>query len=258
MTAARECSEVNLQLMDVTLEVEHARAYWAHTGSEAPAGADQVFSEYWFGARSLPRTRVLLRAMRARFNAFPAALGVLRRWDGMGADTRRCVCHWHVQLADPLYRRFTGAFLVARRAALRPTVTRDAVLTWLSGELADRWTTATRIQLASKLLSTSRAAGLVESTRDPRPLAVPRVPDEALVYMLHLLRGISFEGTLLANPYLASVGLEGAALDERLRRHPDLQFRRQAELIDFGWQHADLAQWAAAKLHSPALEEQRS
>ncbi|MCX5953197.1 MAG: hypothetical protein NTZ40_06835 [Cyanobacteria bacterium] len=35
----------------------------------------------------------------------------------------------------------------------------------------------------------------------------PLVPDDALTYLLHLLREVDFEGTVLANPYLRSVGL---------------------------------------------------
>ena len=72
-----------------------------------------------------------------------------------------------------------------------------------------RWTMATKVQFASKLLSAAYAAGLVASRRDPRPLTVPRVPDDALEYLLYLLREVEFEGTLLDNPYVASVGLDG-------------------------------------------------
>jgi hypothetical protein len=50
--------------------------------------------------------------LRARFDAFPNALHVLQRWPHMSPDTRRVVCHWHLQLSDPLYRDFTGTFLV--------------------------------------------------------------------------------------------------------------------------------------------------
>ena len=74
------------------------------------------------------------------------------------------------------------------------------------------------------------------------------MPDESLEYLLYLLRETEFAGTLLDNPYLASVGLDGAVLVDRLRRLPGLAFRRQGDLTDFGWRHQDLRAWAAASL----------
>mgnify|MGYP000420892099 CR=1 FL=1 len=103
---------------------------------------------------------------------------------------------------------------------------------------------STRIQFASKLLTAANAAGLVIGIRDPRPLTFPQVPGEALTYLLYLLRGIDFAGTLLANPYLASVGLDGDTLASRLRTLSALSFRRQADLVDFGWRFEDLPAWA--------------
>jgi hypothetical protein len=99
--------------------------------------------------------------------------------------------------------------------------------------------------LASKLLSTAHSAGLIQGKRDPRPIVFPLVPDDALAYLLHLLRDVDFQGTLLANPYLHSVGLEGGLLNDRLKRLPALSFGRQGDLVDMGWKHRDLADWAA-------------
>jgi hypothetical protein len=234
--------------MKCALEVEDARAWWTHHPHTARVQAPQAFSEYWLGARSLPRTEVLLANLRARFDAFAPALSVLHRWPHMDADTRRLICHWHLQLSDPLYRRFTGEWLVQRRAGLRPSVTRDLVVTFMGEHGKPQWTLASRVQFASKLLSAAFAAGLVGSNRDPRPLPLPRVPDEALEYLLYLLRGVTFEGSLLANPYLASVGLAGPALDDRLRGLSALRFDRQGDLVAFDWQFTDLAAWAHDRL----------
>ena len=110
------------------------------------------------------------------------------------------------------------------------------------------WTATMRIQFASKLLSAAYSATLVTANRDPRPVAVPRVPGEALEYLLYLLRETEFTGTVLDNPYLASVGLDGAVLVDRLRRLPGLAFRRQGDLTDFGWRYPDLRAWADASL----------
>ncbi len=270
-----ESTAVHTRLLKCALEIEDSRAYWANAGrahvptAEANAGdprahapapndsantngkavsAKNAFDEYWFGARSLARIEVLLANLRARFDAFPPSLSVLGRWTDMAPETRRAVCHWHVQLADPLYRAFTGEYLVERREGARAEVTRDLVASWVGEHGASRWTMATRIQFASKLLSAAYAAGLLSSNRDPRPIVAPRIPDEALEYLLYLLKGIRFEGSLLQNPYLASVGLEGGMLDERLRDLPGLSFSRQGDLVDFGWRHTDLLSWADARL----------
>ncbi|MCA8970712.1 MAG: hypothetical protein KDC95_13040, partial [Planctomycetes bacterium] len=32
----------------------------------------------------------------------------LHAWSGMDRETRAVICHFHVQLSDPLYRAFTG------------------------------------------------------------------------------------------------------------------------------------------------------
>ncbi len=242
MTA--ETTQVHSRLLKCALEVDESRAYWRHAVPGQPAEAQQAFDEYWFGAKSLARAKVLLTNFRERFDAFPDAHRVLHGWRDMDPDTRRVICHWHVQLTDPLYRAFTGDFLVARRAQPSATVTRDAVVRWLDGHVPTRWTAGTRIQAASKLLSAALSAGLVAGKRDPRPLALPRVGDATLTYGVYLLRGVTFDGTLLDNPYFRSVGLRGADLEDRLRGLSALSFRRQGDLLDFGWRYPSLAAWA--------------
>jgi hypothetical protein len=178
----------------------------------------------------------------------------------MSPDTRRIICHWHLQLADPLYRAFTGGYLVNRRTGPRAEVSRDLVVNWVGEQGPGRWTLSTRIQFASKLLSAAFSAGLVASNRDPRPIVVPRVGDDALEYLLYLLREVQFEGTLLNNPYAASVDLQGPALENRLRHLPGMAFRRQGDLLEFGWRYADLDAWANANFapHGvPMIEEMR-
>lgn len=250
MTARpREATELHTRLLKCALEVEDARAYWAHAGGAgADVGVQPAFDHYWFGARSLPRIEVLLANMRARFDAFPDALAVLHRWPHMAPDTRTAVCHWHLQLADPLYRRFTGTYLAARRAGPRAEVTRDLVVGWVGEQSAERWTMATRIQFASKLLSAAHATGLIGTNRDPRPVVLPRVPDEALEYLMYLLREVDFEGSLLDNPYAGSMGLVGPVLEDRLRGLPGLAFKRMGDLVDFEWRYPSLLAWGEANL----------
>lgn len=243
-----EETQVHTRLLKCALEVEDARAYWRHATAGVPHTAEEAFKAYWFGSRSLPRIKVLLTNLHARFDAFPQALQVLSLWPDMDPGTRALVCHWHVQLTDPLYRDFAGRFLVERREGLKAEVSRDVVIRWVGDQGPDRWTMATRIQFASKLLSTAYAAGLVGSTRDPRPLVLPRTGDLALAYLAYLLRQVTFEGTLLDNPYLRSVGLPPREAEERLRDVPGLRLSRMGDLLDVTWEHEDLMSWAMATL----------
>ncbi len=236
---------LHTRVLKCTLEATNSRIFWAESGSQRPMQAEEAFEAGLFGHRSLGRLRELLTNLRARYAAFPAALQVLRHWRHMGSDTQTLICHWHLQLSDPLYRQFSGSFLPDRLLGGQPTISKQQAVTWLGDAGGGRWSGSTRLQLASKLLSTAHSAGLIKGKRDPRPIAFPLVPDEALTYLLHLLREVEFEGTLLANPYLRSVGLEGGLLNDRLKRLPDLRYGRQGDLVDMGWKHRDLSAWAA-------------
>lgn len=255
MTRPAEVTTVHTKLLKCTLEIEDSRSYWARANGTEPLTAKQAFEDFVFGSRSLQRLEELLPRLRARFDAFPPALAVLHEWSAMPPETRRLICHWHVQLSDPLYRRFTGSYLPDRRESARPTLTHDQVVKWVGQESGDRWGASTRIQFASKLLSTAHAAGLVQGTRDPRPLGLPSVPSEALEYLLYLLRGIEYAGTLLDNPYIASVGLVGWFLADRLRALPSVTHLRQGDLVDLQWRYPDLRSWADHAVVSTAQQQ---
>ncbi len=248
-TQPSETVEFHTRLMKCALEVEHSRAYWQRVASEfGLPSADEAFDQYWFGARSLARVKRLLTDFGERYDKFPSALQVLRAWENMEPPTRRVICHWHLQLADPLYRAFTGAYLAERREQARPEVSRDLIVQWVEHLVPGRWTLTTRVQFARKLLNSAASAGLLRGTRDPRSLQLPRIDDEALTYMLYLLRELTFNGTLLDNPYFASVGLVGDVLERRLRTLAALRFRRQGDLVDVGWKFANLVEWAEAAM----------
>ena len=239
------CTQVHTRLLKCTLELDSARVWWRHQAHDDDGVVSKrAFEEAWFGPRSLGRVKVLLTNLRARFDAWPKSLEVLRAWQHMEPETRALICHWHLQLSDPLYRAFSGRYLVDRHETARPDVTRDMVTTWVSAQGPGRWTLRTRMQFASQLLVSARAAGLVANQRDPRRLVFPRVDDIALEYLLHVLREVPFEGTLLENPYLASVGLSGWVLEDRLRALPSLRFSKQGDLVDFGWRSATIMDWA--------------
>lgn len=247
---AAEATEVHTRILRLALGIEESRSYWEHVDPSVPV-ADRAlvaFEHRWFGSKSLERARFLLSSFVDRYDAFPEALDVLRRWRSMDAATRQVVCHWHLQLSDPLYRRFTGQFLVERRALFDPKVDRDVVLRWVRSQFPERWSEATLVQFASKLLSAASEAGVVSAKRDPRALSMPKVPDLALAYLMHLLRGVRFAGTLTENPYLASVGLVEGFLDQRLRSLQGLTFRRMAHLTELDWEAPTLTAWAEVAL----------
>ena len=240
-----EEQRLHTRVLKCTLESANSRIFWAESAPEQPMQAEAAFEAGWFGHRSLSRLRELLTNLRARYEAFPSALQVLHCWQRMGGDTQRLICHWHLQLSDPLYRQFSGDFLPDRLLQGQPTISKQQVVTWFGDAGGGRWSGSTRLALASKLLSTAHSAGLIKGKRDPRPIVFPLVPDDALTYLLHLLREVDIQGTLLANPYLRAVGLEGGMLSDRLKRLPDLSYGRQGDLVDMGWKHLDLADWAA-------------
>ena len=248
-----ETHQVHTRLLKCALQIEDSRAFWSRAAEHDTFEATTVFSEYWLGAKSLARVKVLLTNFRARFTAFPPAVTVLAAWSAMPPDTRALICHWHLQLSDPLYRCFTGEFLPGRIDQGRPTLTHGRVIDWVSDQGEARWTMATRRQFGSKLLSCAHDAGLVKTRRDPRPLTVPRVSDDALTYLLHLLRGIDIAEPLLDNAYLRSVGLTGSLLTDRLRRLPHIRYRHSAGVSHVEFHHPSLQEWAQDTV-APSIE----
>jgi len=260
-----ETTTPHTRLVKCALAIEESRAYWERADLDPPAVTSdekrRAFEELWFGSRSMGWVEVLLGAMRHRFRAFPESLAVLQRWSATGSlrpETRALICHWHLQLTDPIYRAFAGEYLVGRHAASRPEVRRLNVVGWLGEHGVDRWSMATRVQIASKLLSCAYAAGLVTTRRDPRPVAYARVPDDALGYVLHLLRDLRYDGTIEDNPYLRSVGLSGSTLQARLRGLSSLAYQRTGDVTEFGWRHPTLTAWAEAEVLDEPGEGARS
>jgi hypothetical protein len=245
-----EVTEIHTRLLKLALGVEEARAYWANVDPAVPPAprALQAFEQRWFGPKSLERIRTLLPYLAVKYDAFPEALAVLRRWRDMDPATRQVICHWHTQLTDPMYRRFTSEFLIERRSLKEPKVDRPAVARWLRHTWPGRWSEATFIQFASKLLSAASEAGLVSPKRDPRALLFPKVPDVAIAYLLYLLRGVVHEGSIIENAYVVSVGLGEGFLEQRVRSIAGLSIRRMADVIEIDWAYPTLTAWAEATL----------
>jgi len=246
-----EATEPHSRLLRCSLCIEESRGYWTHVDPERPRdSALNAFGQSWFGTKSEAWTTELLSNMRVRFDAYPDALWVLSTWRSMPPEIRRLVCHFHVQLTDPLYRKFTGEFLVERRDALRGDVSRQTVVQWATEHGPERWALKTQIQFASRLMSCALAAGLLGGKRDPRAAIAPRVPDGALAYLLYLLRTVQFRGSFVKNPYLASIGLMGGHLADRFRALSSIDFRQVGDAHEIEWRYTDLAAWARAELLS--------
>lgn len=245
-----EATRVHTRALKVSLVVDESRAFWESWSPHVDPLQMQVeaFEGRWFGQKSMVRVKTLVRACNERFTAFPQALALLHRWLPIEPDTCAAICHWHIQLADPLYRAFSGPFLRARRAHPNPTVDRDIVARWIQQTYEERWGPTTTLRMATGLLSTAQQAGLCTEGPGTRTLRFPRIPDEALTYLLYLLRELRIEGSALDNPYLASVGLEPGFVEPRLRRLAALDYRHLQDVVDMGWRHPNLMAWAEACL----------
>lgn len=229
-----EVQAFHTRILRVTLAAQESRAYWEAVDPTVigTPRLERAFNERWFGNKSLARVRLLLANFALRFDAYPSAFETLRRWKPLDPLTRSLVCHWHVQLADPLYRTFTGTWLTSRAEAGIRSVDRDVVARWIASLPEASWAPATRYMFATKLLRSADEAGLFVTEKRSRTIATPRVPDEALGYLIRLLQVVPHTGTFYDNAYLRSVGLEGEALDARLRRLPEVHYRRMGELVE--------------------------
>lgn len=233
------------RMMKCTLEVDHSRSYWQACGEVGrPVTTAEAFEKAIFGSRTYSRVERLIADMRHRFDAFPSSLNVLMRWADVKPSDRIVICHLHTQLADPLYRQFTGTFLVERYESLRSSIDRELVIDWIESVVPGRWKVPTRSKIASKMMTSAMTVGLLESNRDPRSIAFPRVSDTVIAYLMYLLREVDIVGTPLKNPFVASLGFELETLVGRLRTIPSLGFNRQGDLLHFGWRYESLIQWA--------------
>lgn len=258
-----EVVQLHTRLMRVPLAIEESYSYWQNCqpdicdriNNKTDTKTEKInqlaeiaFEKRWFGSKSMARTQLLLKEFSQRYEAYPVALTVLQQWQPRDLVTRRNLCHWHLQLVDPLYRAFTDRYLGQRRILttdiMDAMIDRDIVGRWVSQNMGrDHWSPATIARMATGLIAAAASAGLCSDKMGKRHLLYPQVSDRAVEYWLYFLRALTFEGTLLDNPYWRSVGLTESLLEIRLQRLPHIDFRRMGELIDFGWQCADLNDW---------------
>lgn len=242
-----ETVEAHTRMMKCTLEVEPSRSYWkACATNGGPISKEQAFENAVFGSKTYLRIERLMADMRHRYDDFPFALEVLGKWSHMELSDRVLICHWHTQLVDPIYRKFTGEYLVERYFGPSGTVDNDLAYHWIEVEVPGRWQIPTRKKIASKMLTSAQTAGIVSPNRNLKTIKFPRVSDLALTYLMYLLKEISYAGTAINNPYLASVGIDSEEAIRRLRKIQHLGFCRQGELISFEWHYSNMLDWATA------------
>lgn len=242
-----ETTDPHTRMMKCTLEVEPSYSYWhACASGGGPISKDKAFEQSVFGSKSFLRVERLMADMRHRYDSFPFALDVLGKWQPMELSDRQLICHWHTQLADPVYRRFTGEYLVERYQGPSGTVDNDLASRWIEVIVPDRWQIPTRNKIASKMLTSALSAGMISSNRNPRTIRFPRVSEQALTYLMYLLKEINYAGTAINNLYLASVGIDSDEAIRRLRKIDHLGFGRQGELISFDWHYPSIFDWASA------------
>jgi hypothetical protein len=244
-SALVESNVPHTHILKVMLVAADSLQYWRNVDFRVPfeKRAAAAFEGRWFGAKSEARVSNLVAVMGNRFDAFPDALALLHSWGAVPSSVRPWICHWHTQLSDVIYRRFTGEFLPERRASGVVDVDRNVVARWVDGQFPGRWTPVTCLKFGSNMLSAAHEAGLIKKRRDPRELHRPTVPDLALAYLLYLLRSVRISGTLFANPYLRSVGLSPELVAGRLNTVPGIAYRSLGGIDELEWQFNGLRDW---------------
>ncbi len=202
---SNEATAVHTRILRLSLGVDESRAYWARVDPRVPVDARPAIAiaDGWWPGRSEARVRYLVAACAERFDAFPDGLEALRRWHTIDDVCARVVTHVHLMLSDPLYRAFNVELLALRRRG--GPLDRDIAARWVETRAPGRWAGITAKQAGQKLLAAAHETGLL-TAKDPRQHLELQVPDLALAYVLHLLRGVRHEGSMLANAYVASLG----------------------------------------------------
>lgn len=233
------------RILRVMLAAEDCVSYWKSPPSEATGKArvHTAFEQRWFGNKSESRVTTLIGDMALRFDAYPAALEALRIWNPP-REVVPWICHSHTQLADPIYRRFTGEFLPKRREQGYTNVDRETVARWLQQEWPGKWAPSTCIKFGSNMLSTASEAGVVKSRKDPRKLSAPHPPKLALEYLFYLLREVEFEGSTLGSPYVSSLLPSPEIAQRALRGIDSVRLRAIGDVQDFEWSFSSIQAWA--------------
>ena len=200
-----EVSVPHTGLLRLGLATDYSVAFWSRATEDVPAAemARTAEEQGWFGDMSSSRVTYVVRQLQKRF-PYPARklLGFQPR---AGSGQNALICHWHLQLNDPLYRHYTSHYLLGCWSGPTTSVTLDGTEQWVRQRASAReWKANTRRRMASGLMSAATEAGLMSKTgREERELKLPSVQSSDRDYLKQL---ILLAGVENADPYLASVG----------------------------------------------------
>lgn len=191
-------------LLRLGLAVEQSVAFWAQAGTEADLDAlvERAHQEKWFPNSSESRNRYLVQQLARRFS--PQTRSLLAAQAELSPPL---VCHWHLQLTDPIYRLFTGSYLMSCWSSPTQSVGLEGSVKWVSNQaLTIGWRVNTIRRMASGLLSSATEAGLCrKSGRKERELWLPAMTSSETEYLNNLLESVAaLENRSL---YLLPVGL---------------------------------------------------
>jgi hypothetical protein len=249
-----EATEIHTRILRCMLAADDCYAYWQRVDVRVPVEqrAARAFEQRWFGVKSEARVRTLIPNMVERFDAFPEALALLQSLGSVPAALRPFICHLHLQLSDPIYRRFAGEYLPERRAQGYSAVDRTIAANWVEGIAPERWSAITSLKFASNMLSAAAEAGVLKGRKDPRKLTIAPVPDAAVGYALYLLRTVEFAGTLSDNPYLRSIGIDAGLFPLAMARVPGIGYRMLGGVHEVDWRYPSLTAWGTENLRASA------
>lgn len=159
--------------------------------------------ENWFEAASPARVSYIVGQLQKRF-PYPARQ--LLEFRPRSDAQNLLICHWHLQLSDPLYRSYTSQFLLERWSSPTTSVDLRSTITWVQRcELTQHWQEATVKKLASALLSAAAEVGLCTGAGPAeRDLKIPTVSTDDIEYLKALLDLAGASEKL--DGYLISVG----------------------------------------------------
>lgn len=192
-------------LLRLGLAVAQSATFWRKASDDLPLKELQnlALSQDWFNV-SEARTKYLVGQLQKRF-PFPVRQALKF---GRDLERRQCqlVCHWHLQLTDPVYRRFTSEYLLSRWTSPTTTIDLEGSEKWVKSlPMTCDWKSVTARRMASGLLSAATDAGLCSgSGKGERSLRLPTVSDADIEYLKTILKAAGALAEL--DLYLNSVG----------------------------------------------------
>lgn len=202
----KEVTSPHTGLLRLGLALPQSMLFWQKATQDlgVPELAEQAVQESWFPELSEKRARYMIGQLQKRFPfELRQLLGFAPRLESI---QNQVLCHWILQLTDPLYRNYTAEFLLACWSRPTTTVTVDESAEWVSRQrLCSAWQPVTVRRMASGLLSAATDAGLcLGSGRAERELRLPPVTESDVELLKDILRLAKAEQHL--STYLVSVG----------------------------------------------------